>query len=681
MNLEMKWASAILGGILLSVTRVHAERVDHGGCYAEWDGQQLLIGNERIERRWKINQGTLTPTSYRDVKSNFEWLRAPGKQPAPFPNAQANGENAQIAFRSIIGKSSPVAEESLTIEMVVSKTAHPYTCRFQVFPDASGVEIAFTDESSIVAPGDAATPLSTTGIEIPVKGPAAKWLTVSDDLTLAPRHLKFTQVELLDQTDGRSQLVFEKSWLPVQEVISEKGNVFFVEDTLTQRGLVYVKLAPSPESRPLKAAWDVRYDGGARRISMAADNYRSVVLAYSDGSAGRIAALQIYQRQLRAYEPNRDGMFTTNTWGDRSRDKRMNEEFLHKEIAAGARLGVDVIQADDGWQKGQSGNSAFGKGAWGSFYAADTKFWEPNPTRFPNGLKPLVEAASSHGMKFGLWFAPDSDDGMKHWSLDAERLLKLSRTEDIQYFKIDAVKMESRQSEINLHNFYQTVLKGTDGKAVFNADVTAGVRPGFFGAPDVGSIFVENRYTDFGNYWPHRTLRTLWELAHYVDPLRLQMEFLNNTRNADKYGDDPLAPARYAPDSLFASVMFANPLGWFENSNLPEDSVVRISKLVAIWKSEREEMFRGSIIPIGQAPDGVEWTGFCSVNQNREDARVLIFRELNDAENWQLELPLLNPKNQKIEVLSGQGSAKFVDGKLQVICPEKLGYLFLKISP
>lgn len=681
MILDIKQATAFLGGVLLFGNAVQAERVDHSGCYAEWNDHELVIGNGLIERRWQIKQRNLTPTSFRDTKSGYEWLRAPGRQPAPFPNAQANGESARLTFKPVTGKSSPVAEESLVVEMAVTETPRPYTCRFQIFPNASGVEISFTDESAIASQGAATGDVSTTGIEAPVKGPAANWMTVSDDLMLSPAHLSFTQVELLDQTDARSQLTFEKSWLPVQETLTGRGNVFFLEDTLSGRGLVYLKLAPLPDSRPVKSVWDAQYNAGARRASFAADSYRSVLLAYTDGRAGRIAVLQNYQRQLRAYVPERDGMFTSNTWGDRSRDGRINEEFLRKEIDAGARLGVDVIQADDGWQKGQTGNSAFGTGAWGSFYAADTKFWEPNPARFPNGLKPLVDAAREHGMKFGLWFAPDSDDGMKNWSIDAERLLTLNRREGIQYFKIDAVKMESKQSEINLHNFYQTILKGTDGKAVFNADVTAGVRPGYFGAPDVGSIFLENRYTDHTNYWPHQTLKNLWELANYVDPLRLQMEFLNNTRNADKYGDDPLAPARYAPDTLFATVMFANPLGWFENSNLPEDYIARVSKLVAIWKQEREAMFQGSIIPIGHSPDGANWTGFCSVSQNREEAHVLLFRELNEKETWTLDLPLLALRNQKITVFAGQGTAILKEGKLTTTCPEKLGYLFVKLAP
>ena len=74
------------------------------------------------------------------------------------------------------------------------------------------------------------------------------------------------------------------------------------------------------------------------------------------------------------------------------------------------------------------------------------------------------------------------------------------------------------------------MLRESKGKVVFDLDVTAEIRPGYFGVPDAGPIFVENRYTDFHRYWPHQTLRNLWKLAQYVDPLRLRMEFLNNTR-------------------------------------------------------------------------------------------------------------------------------------------------------
>ena len=70
------------------------------------------------------------------------------------------------------------------------------------------------------------------------------------------------------------------------------------------------------------------------------------------------------------------------------------------------------------------------------------------------------------------------------------------------------------------------------------------------------------------------------------------MEFLNNVRNAEVYGDDPLAPGRYAPEYLFATVMFASPLAWFEVSNLPADYARRVAPLIEAWKRHRDRIFK-----------------------------------------------------------------------------------------
>ena len=668
-------------GLLLLCLNARSEHVEFQGCYARWTTGELVIGNALIERKWTIKNGLLTSTSFLDRIGNFQWLRAPGRQPAPFPGGQPTDANARIIFRAVAGKVSPVSAPSLTVEMTVTNTAHPFACRFRIYPKSRGVEIAFDSDSMPTMRNAAVAEKNATGIETFANNKTKQWLKLSDSLVLAPQHLSFTQVELQDQTDHRSQLVFEKTWLPVQGDIQVAGNVFYLEDVLTGRGLVYLKLAPLPESRPVKSDWDVEYSAMDRRLSFAGDAYCSVVLAYSGGRAGRIAALQTYQRELRAYDPQRDGMFLSNTWGDRSQDSRINENFLNKEIAAGAKLGVDVIQVDDGWQRGRSANSAFGKGAWGGFYAMDTNFWQVNPERFPHGLKPLVASAHKHGMKFGLWFAPDSQGGLTNWLRDADRLLALHRNQHIDYFKIDGVMMDSWQAETNLNHFYDRVLRATDGQVVFDADVTAGHRTGYFGAVNVGPIFVENRYTDYENYWPHSTLRNLWQLAQYVDPLRLRMEFLNNARNVEKYGGNPLAPACYTPDTLFATVMFSNPLGWFEDSNLPADYVKRVSKLVAIWKKEREAIFTGTIIPIGSAPDGVSWTGFVSVSENRRSARVLLFRELNKDATWKTRLPLLLSDDQlRVTFLAGNGSANINGGQLTTSITKPLGYLFLRVE-
>lgn len=658
-----------------------AARVEFKGCVVDWNERELAISNRHFERKWRIRDGRLTATSFRNLQTGTEWIREPAKQPAPVSSAWG-AEVRTVAISAARGRLDVPGEEALVV-FVRDATRKTTLARFRVFPEAAGVEI-FSDSAS-EAPSVVATNKSSapSGVEAEpsasvATGDASESL---ENLMLTPRHLRLTQVQLMDQSDARNELVEENEWLLLNERGLElAGNVFALENVLTGEGLVFVKFAPLPHARPVKSAWDCQVFAGQRRVRFAGSGYPSVLLAYTGGAAGRTMALQNFQRQLRRYVPERDGMFLSNTWGDRSADGRVSEAFLLQEIAAGARLGVDVVQIDDGWQKGMTGNSAFGKGAWGKFYAADPDFWTSHPTRFPNGLQPLVAAAASRQMKLGLWFAPDSQEGNAHWERDADLVLGKFRKLGIEYVKIDAVEIVSRSAEANLHKFYDKVLRETAGRVAFDADVTAGLRPGYFGLPTVGPVYVENRYTDWQNYWPHLTLRNLWKLAHYVDPLRLRMEFLNNTRNVAKYGNDPLAPGCYPPDYLFASVMAANPLGFFEVSHLPEDYVASVSKLVAVWKRERSEWFSGNLIPIGAPPDGRSWTGFASVAADKRSGYVLVFRELNDQPDWSVALPLFGKGPHRVTKLAGTGTAKLTGGRLAVTIPESQRYLWLKIA-
>ncbi|MBT8038227.1 MAG: alpha-galactosidase [Verrucomicrobiae bacterium] len=682
------FSTTLVALIVLPATLALADEVEFKGCYAQWNDKGLTIGNTLVERQWSIDQGLLTPVSFRDKVTDREWLRRPGRQPAPHPGGNLVAEPRSTTVTSKSGQLSPVEAESLVIDMVSKGATTSFSCRFQVFPGASGITVTFKPNTSSKTPGEnvgknegegaKAQPSGLENNQEPKK--PAKTLDAIDDLILSIQHLRFTQVTLMDQTDHYNDLVHEKEWMPLHSAFDVSGNLFHVENPVTGEGLVFLKLAPLPHARPVKNAWDARVLGQGRRVIFAGHGYASVVLSYTGGRPGRIAALQDYQRCIRTFDAKRDARFLSNTWGDRSADARVSEDFLMKEIEAGSRLGVDVVQVDDGWQKGMSGNSAFGKGAWGEFYAADPEFWSPHPKRFPNGLKPLVEAAEAKGMKFGLWFGPDSEKEMKHWERDADLLIDCSLKEGIEYIKIDAVEMPTRKAEENLRKFYDKILRASDGRVVFDPDATAGLRPSYFGSPNVGPIFVENRYSDWHKYWPHLTLRNLWMLADHVDPLRLRMEFLNNQRNTKLYKDDPLAPALYAPDTLFASIMFSNPLGWFEISNLPQEYFEKLPPLVAAWKNEREAIFSGHIIPIGDAPDGVVWTGMSSVSKDRKSARIVVFRELNDASEWSVKVPLLKNLGQKVTVLSGPGTASLKDGVVTAKIPEKLQYIFLRID-
>lgn len=80
-------------------------------------------------------------------------------------------------------------------------------------------------------------------------------------------------------------------------------------------------------------------------------------------------------------------------------------------------------------------------------------------------------------------------------------------------------------------------------------DVTAGIRPGYFGAVASDPVFVENRYVRRGDnrrWYPHHTLRELWLLSHAVDPVRLRMEVLNPARLPELYAAEPTRVERIA---------------------------------------------------------------------------------------------------------------------------------------
>lgn len=640
-------------------------------CYARWDEEKLTVGNARFERTWVAAESGLAAVSFVLKSPDVEWLADVARNVKPA---------GKLEVRAAPGRRAVVGSEGLRVELAVSGKS-PEKRVLWVFPELAGVIGERLDEVKQI---ERPEQRQASGIEAEPGKPAdAGGAAGGEMLRLSPRHVRATEIELRDQTDHHNELMREREWLlwTNESTMEIRGCVLTVENTLDGSGIAFLKLAPLPHARPDPEAVDFQVRPGARAVTSYFHGYPVAAVAYRGGKPGRTQALHAVQRALRNHVPARDGMFLSNTWGDRSRDARIREVFLLKEVEAGAELGVDVVQIDDGWQKGRSSNSADakGKGVWNGYWAADAQFWSPDRERFPNGLDPVVKAARAKGMKFGLWFGPDSSNDAANWQKDADHLLDIHRSQGIDYFKIDSMKSLNALSLQRQRAMFDRMLEGSKGAMTFDLDVTAEIRPGYFGLADIGPVFVENRYTDWGSYWPHLTLRSLWSLSHAVDPLRLRIEVLNNARNADKYGNDPLAPARYRADTLFAIAMMANPLGWFEASNLPEEYVAQMKPLVTTWKAERARMHGGAIVPMGSAPDGLAWTGFASAAAGGKGGYILLFRELNESADFAVDLPLLgNPS--RATVIGGRGTARIENGRLAVNVPDTLDFIWVKIE-
>ena len=705
----MRTLSILTLALLVSQTALFAfqkpmNTIVFESCTATWDGARLTLANRFIERQWQWKEGRLFATSFRDLgplpdeKASMEWLAQTPGLPSPVPKTSAPATpSGELKFSAKSGAANAVQAPSLSVELA-STSGIVY--RFQIFPQARGILMQTVERAGGSTEVVLSETQSPSGIETPASPESSRSgktpqpsFDVLEAFTLVPEHLRLTQVTLLDQTDTHNQLVFEKEWLlhPRNEAaLHLQGNLFFIEDTLTHSGLIFLKLAPLPHARPVKNEWDLESAPKGRAIQFTlvgngldasgGAGYQYVTLSYRGGHAGRTEALQIFQRQLRPYVAGRDGMFLSNTWGDRSRDARINADFMQREISSGSALGVDVIQIDDGWQTGRTANSSRGPGVWSGYWNQNPNFWKVDRSRFPQGLAPLVKQAAAKGVRFGLWFGPDSSSDFSNWKRDADRLLELHRVDGIDYFKVDSVKAVTKAGEQNLRRLFDRVQTESRGKVVFDLDVTAEIRPGYFGMIDVGPLFLENRYTDFHGYWPHQTLRNLWQLASYVDPLRLRLEVLNNERSQKLYGGDPLAPSIYKADYLFATVMFANPLGWFEMSNLSLGYTAPFSKLVENWKLHRNSLFAKTILPFGDAPDGTNWSGFAAFDTNREFGYVLLFRGVGAAAEWTGQMGAFGTGKHVARVLGGGGTVVLDQGTLRVTIPATPGFVWAEVQ-
>jgi len=349
-------------------------------------------------------------------------------------------------------------------------------------------------------------------------------------------------------------------------------------------------------------------------------------LSETNDESGILSALRQYQQTVRTHIPERDDMIMMNTWGDRSLDSRVNEKFILAELDVATCLGIDHFQIDDGWQTGRSPGSVFNGGSFDNIWR-NPDYWKPDPIKFPKGLASVVKKGKKLGIEICLWFNPSPDNSNANWEKDAKALINLYNEYGIRTFKIDGVILGDKAAEINFRKMLDKVVAATNREAVFNLDVTAGRRGGYNLFNEYGNLFLENRYSDWQNYYPFWTLRNLWMLSKYIPAQNLQIEFLNKWRNANQYTGDPFGPANYSFDYVFAITMMAQPLAWFEGTGLPEEAF-KSAALIKGYKAIQSDIHDGIILPIGEEPDGVSWTGFQSIQGNK--GYFLVFREASD---------------------------------------------------
>jgi hypothetical protein len=653
---------------------MHTSAYEFNGCYAKYDQHNLVIGNERIERRWDLSEGVPFAVSLVNKIDGVEWLHTDvrgGRRVCGLPlwHAGASVQSVQVQFGTDDDRG--IAAPHLLAKVILSWGIHEMKLELLVYPGEAWIRQRIWVRMIELSEGDVHEALTNREGLYPSEQedgaqPSAQSLQLDDNakltlstetedfldtLPLREQHVRWQSVELRDVTDTNNNLISsEQGMLYTNEKRKVKGNVMLLEETLQPTGLLLIKEGPTPFGHLHYPGGDFEFTGRTIRVTGAGIGisdlrdgewipaYGSAVGVWQGGEYEGLQLLDRLHRSIRKYKPERDYFLMCNNWGDRSKDGRVSEAFALAELNLAAELGITNYQIDDGWQHGNTTNSVNPAGGrWSDYYADGDSFWNIHPDRFPNGFEPLMEVVERTGLRLALWFSPDSANDFANWHKDAARLLELHRQYGVCYFKLDGIKIKTKYGETNLVRMMQQVVSETGGRVYFNLDATNQVRLGYYGRTQYGGLFLENRYTDFRSYYPHWTLRNLWLLSKYVPTQKLQMEFLNVDRNRDRYPNDPLSPWQSGIAYAFAVTMFTNPLVWLEVTGLSEESKAVLKQMLQVYNKHQASILNGRVLPIGDIPDGTRWTGFQSVTDEHE-GYLLIIRELHSQSSGECKL-------------------------------------------
>ena len=666
------------------------------GCYVKYIGDSLVIGNQCIERTYMWNNGHLISRQLRDKGTGMVFSFQDTIPDLYLPGETFYSDSGIIEIQAEV--KTPKWNEHLAVNIYFNLNDLKVRRLFRIFPNTPAIQCTYffkgrtcsTWIKTLAVPGE-----ELNNIQPYCDGRKGfSFAPVLEKVELPGVHWKVKSVRFFDITDRYNTLVEETEELLYRRENVQQGNLLLINSLTGLPGLFILKESPSWYSQLSYPGADfLTRIGKVQAIGIGLDSADLEMDGWIQGygfvtgfsgltELDALMAIRNYQKNIRpdlkTYEP----IVMANTWGDRSQDKKLSEDFLIKEIKACKKLGVNYLQIDDGWQKGISTNSAFKGGTLSDIWDQDD-YWMPNPQKFPGGLKPVLDEASRNNIRISLWYNPCATNSYENWNKEVTTLTGFYHDYGVKIVKIDGLKITDKTSEIRIREIFDEVYKNTDHDVFFNLDITAHTRFGYHYFNEYGVYWVANRYTDWRNYYPYTVLRNLWMLSHYVPPEKLQMVFMNIWRNADKYGpDDPFAPYRVTFDYAFAITMVSQPMAWLECSNLPEEAF-KLEPVIKKYLEIQPDLHSGVILPIGNEPDGTSWTGFQSILNDRE-GYLLIFRENNQEVKAEIKTWLPADKKVKFTRILGSGELndQVVETNKQIVIslPEKHSWGLFKYS-
>jgi hypothetical protein len=397
------------------------------------------------------------------------------------------------------------------------------------------------------------------------------------------------------------------------------------------------------------------------------DRYRwawaSWCIAYDGTDADRELALKTFYSVRYPIVPERDVYALANTWGSSglhgiTGQQMSQENEVLAELESVARLGIDGLQIDDGWEGPD---------------VDKVTTWRPDPAIYPSGWSRVADRAHALGLRLGLWAVSTriSLEDMK-WNYTQAHFL---------YWKLDFAELSDADAIDNNMAKTRDFLKFTGMRAQTIWDVTEiAPRYGYYWAREYGPAWLANRKPTLPVsvvYKPAILLRDIWQLSRYVPLNKVQIPVQNIN-----LVDPAISDARRYNQLYCVAIGLAGIPCFFQTTRFySTDEHANIRALLTLWKRHREALFESCIFPVGDTPTGRSWSGF-QFRYNGSEGYLLLFREVdNDQATHSIVMRYLANKDLEIDDLcksSTRTVAVGPSGAIDFTIPQAAGFLFVR---
>ena len=651
MNIRLGVTLAVLLLVAGSASAVPLPAISgqFGNAYARIERDQLVVGTGVVERRWKLtDQGFVTTGLSSTGKVKREWVDHGPAVASDWahPGLLPEGSSCKlVSLTAVEDDDEGFITKHLKVTAEFFFPGRNLFLRYEIraFPDVPGLL------TQLWIKGAPPTGRNSAAVDI------ANAVARVDYLPVSPGNLNRLAWGFYNNASARGWNglpISREETLPPETSVDWASGLCLYD---TGGGLMMVKESNIVTANGSKSgtgtntgafildADGIKNTGWALRESdLKPDAFRwcwaSWTLAYEGGRDEREMALKQLDRARFPIDPKRDMWSFLCGWGYNRYPQEgrsyAEQDLVLKMIHGCAESGIDMLLIDDGWQTADRNNMLPGD-----------RRWRPKSRCFPNGWKPIADAAKQAGVSLGLWAMSQP--------ISFEDLVWNQQQLDLKQFKLDFASLGSWDDLNATREKARAFFKATGHRCLITWDVTDDrIAYGYYWGREYASMHAFNRR--HWVYLPWTCLRDYWLLAAYQNLDKWQLTMNNpelvatplisqlNAQQAGllkKYSPELLTTgtsdtARYGIGYCLATTLMGIPQVWSMPHIMSDGAKAEFTKAMLVYKANRERIFTGYVFPIGDCPDNASWTGFQSIDDpSARSGYLTVFRELknNDA--------------------------------------------------